>query len=106
LKNNWQIFKISDRGIDFLGYKFFHKFKLLRKTIKIKFIKLINKIKKFYNTMKPCEIINGIMSYYGWLKYGNCMNLRKKYIDDDLMRIINNVCYKNNIKNPLNKIYL
>ena len=104
LKHNWQIFPVDDRSIDFLGYRFFHKFRLLRKSIKIRFIRLIKRIKNFHHIMKPTEIINGLMSYYGWLKYGNCMRLTKKYIDNEIINIVNNVCYKNNLNNPLKKI--
>ena len=38
VKNNYQIFPVEDRGIDFLGYKFYHTHTLLRKSIKKRFI--------------------------------------------------------------------
>lgn len=37
--SNYQIFKIEDRGIDFVGYKHFHTYTLLRKSIKNRFKK-------------------------------------------------------------------
>jgi len=64
IKHNWQIFPTKIRGIDFLGYRFFGKYLLLRKTISKKFIK---KTKKF----------NMFMSYFGWISYGNGYNLLK-----------------------------
>ena len=99
LKNNWQIFPVKN-GVDFLGYRFFHNYMLLRKSIKNKFIRLIKKIKSSYNSMNQFEIINGLMSYYGWLKYGNCLKLITKYIDNEIIDIFDIVCY-NIIKNPL-----
>src|SRR5665811_744673 len=36
VKGNWQIFPVEKRGIDFLGYRFFHDYVLLRKSIKQK----------------------------------------------------------------------
>lgn len=39
LKSNWQIFLVESRGIDFIGYVTFHKYSLLRKKTKKRFIK-------------------------------------------------------------------
>lgn len=55
LKSNYQVFPISTRGIDFVGYKFYHTHILLRKGIKKRFIKMIN----FNNNDKSKA------SYYG-----------------------------------------
>lgn len=68
--SNYQIFPIESRGIDFLGYVSFHTHIILRKRIKLKFIKMIkgNRNKK------------SIVSYNGWLKWGNCINLKNKYL--------------------------
>ena len=46
------------------------------------------------------------MSYYGWLKYGNCLNLTKKYLDNDIKNIFNNVCFENLINDPLKKLII
>ena len=73
IKKNYQIFKIEDRGIDFLGYVIRHKYVLLRKGIKNRLFKKIYKIK---NT----NIIKSISSYNGWLKYCNSFNLKNKVI--------------------------
>jgi len=70
IKPNYQIFPVNKRGIDFLGYKFYHTHVLLRKTIKNNFIKMIK-----YNKNKK-----SIIAYNGWLKHGNCINLKTKYL--------------------------
>lgn len=36
LKSNYQIFPVDVRGIDFVGYRFYHTHVLLRKSIKIR----------------------------------------------------------------------
>ena len=104
LKNNWQVFPVDKRGIDFLGYVFFHDYTLLRKTIKQKFIKTVNRIIKKHNNLTHTEILNSIMSYYGWFKYSNCKNLQNKYFDKQLSFIVKHTCIEQNITNPFKKV--
>jgi retron-type reverse transcriptase len=73
LKSNWQIFPVKSRGIDFLGYKSYHDYILVRKSIKNRFIKMI---KYNYNH-------KSIASYGGWLKWCNSKNLKLKYIRNE-----------------------
>ena len=73
LKSNYQIFPVNKRGIDFIGYRFYHTHILLRKYIKLNFIKMI----KNNNNSKS------IASYKGWLKPANCHNLTTKYIKNE-----------------------
>ena len=101
LKDNWQIFPVDKRGIDFLGYKFFHNYSLLRKSIKNNFIKKIKYINNNWTKMPNSKIINGIMSYYGWLKYANCKNLQNKYIDNNIFWIVKQISKNSDISNPL-----
>lgn len=68
VKNNYQVFPIASRGIDFLGYIFRHNVILLRKRIKIS---LKNKFNK--------KTLN-IPSFHGWLKWCNCYKLNNKYL--------------------------
>jgi len=104
LKENWQVFPIDKRGIDFLGYRFFHGYILLRKSIKKRFVKSINRIIKNYDNLKWTEIVNSIMSYYGWFKYGNCKNLQNKYFNNEICWIMKYICKGQNINNPLRKV--
>ena len=97
LKENWQVFPIDIRGLDFLGYRFFHNYILLRNSIKKRFIKKIRKINKGWENLPHTEIINSIMSYYGWFKYANCKNLQNKYFDQEICWIIKYTCDKANI---------
>lgn len=73
VKENYQIFPVAARGIDFVGYVFFHSHILLRKRIKQNFAR---KLKKNPNT-------NSKASYLGWLKHCNAINLTKKLLPDE-----------------------
>ena len=70
LKSNYQIFPVESRGVDFLGYVFFHTHTKVRKRIKKKFARVVR-----YNPNKK-----SIDSYLGWLKHGNCVNLKNKIL--------------------------
>lgn len=62
VKGTYQVFPIEDRGIDFLGFVHRKDYTLLRKTIKKNYIKNKNKI-----------------THWSWLKHANCINLKRKY---------------------------
>lgn len=100
LKSNFRIFPVSE-GIDFLGYKFFHYFTLVRKSIKMKFRRKVGHIKKNWSNMLPISVLSCVMSYLGWLKYSDSFNLTKKYIDMYIKTIIKKVASMDNIRNPL-----
>lgn len=73
IKNNYQVFPVNKRGIDFVGFKFYHTHILLRKSIKKRFIKMIKYGKNY----------KSIASYYGWLSWCNSINLQRKYLKYD-----------------------
>lgn len=68
VKDNYQVFPVAARGIDFVGYKFYHTHVLLRKTIKKA---CARKLKKNRNP-------STIASYKGWMKHCNSNHLSKK----------------------------
>lgn len=84
----WQVFPISKRGIDFLGFRFFKGYTLLRKRIVRNFKKVIKLIKK--NKLTPHQGYSSIVSYYGWLIHANTYRLRQKYFDLILLTKIYN----------------
>ena len=104
LKNNWQVFPIDKRGIDFLGYRFFHDYTLLRKSTAIRFKRRTNQIKKKHHSLSPINILSGIMSYWGWMKHANCYRLQRKYIDGEIKQIANDICITNKFHNPIGQI--
>lgn len=70
VKANYQVFPVADRGIDFLGYRFFQQHTLIRKSIKKNFIRMV----KYRNNTAS------IASYNGWLSHCNSKNLINKYL--------------------------
>jgi hypothetical protein len=75
-----QIFPIDKRGIDFLGYRSFRDYTLLRTSSAKRFKKKIQYIEKNHHNMTPEHIVSSIMSYSGWIKHADGHNLLKKYI--------------------------
>lgn len=70
VKENYQVFPVAARGIDFVGYVFYHTHTLLRKGIKQRFARMIAKRKNDAS----------IAAYYGWAKHCNSNNLLKKLL--------------------------
>jgi len=103
LKENWQVFPIRSRGIDFLGFKFYHTYTLMRISIKKAYLKRVKSIIKGRNKQSD---INSLMSYYGWIKASNGYNLLRSTITNTVSSNIKILCLKINISNPLGKIYI
>lgn len=66
IKSNYQIFPVEKRGIDFLGYRFFPGFTLVRKRI-------VKEMKRKLASPKS------MASYWGWLKHADSYRLTLKY---------------------------
>lgn len=76
--SQYTIKEIEDRGIDFLGYRCFGHYRLLRKRI-------AKNIKNKYKVIKKkgkvtAKDINSMMSYKGWLDYCDSYRFRNKYL--------------------------
>lgn len=83
LKSNWQIFPTSKRGIDFVGYRVFPDYTLLRKTTAKHFKKKMVKIRKkvqFNNQLMNYSDWCSINSYKGWLLHCDSYHLYTKYV--------------------------
>ncbi|WP_412464234.1 reverse transcriptase domain-containing protein [Flavobacterium mekongense] len=69
IKSNYQVFKICERrGLDFVGYVFWHTHTFMRKSIKQNYARAV-KLKKPKST---------ISAYEGWAKHANSKHLVKK----------------------------
>jgi retron-type reverse transcriptase len=80
LKENYQVFPVAARPVDFLGYVFHYNHTLVRKSIKEAFIRKALKYQK-----KPTAALRrSLASYYGWLVHCNSYNLQTKYLNNDL----------------------
>ena len=78
LKQNWQVFPTFVRGVDFLGYRCFGSYTLLRKSIVKRMIPKLKQMSKF-DTLTPRDK-NVIASYHGWMMWCNSYRLERKYI--------------------------
>lgn len=63
LKPNYQIYKVDDRGLDFIGFVFYHDNILLRKNIKKSIYRKIHKY--ISNKINKDSITKSLKSYYG-----------------------------------------
>ena len=82
IKQNWQVFPSGTRGVDFVGFRHFFGYKLLRKSTCKKFKKKMLQIKKKHengNLLNYSEWCSA-NSYNGWLKWCNSFRLREKYV--------------------------
>lgn len=82
VKGNWQVFPSRVRGIDFVGYRHFGDYILLRKStakkLKRKMRRILVKVKSGQQ-MSYSEWCS-INSYKGWVIWCNGYNLTEKYI--------------------------
>lgn len=73
VKENYQVFPVAARGIDFVGYRFYHTHTLLRKRIKKNFARMVARRRN------PASVA----SYKGWAKHCNARHLLKKLLPDE-----------------------
>jgi retron-type reverse transcriptase len=65
VKDDYQIFPVEARGIDFVGYRFYHTHTLLRKSIKQNFARMLARRRN----------LKSIAGYKGWAKHCDSKNL-------------------------------
>lgn len=89
LKGNYQIFPIAadradrhGRPLDYCGFKFYRRQKLLRKRIKQNLCIALADIKRVGKTMTTKELKQRIAPWLGWCKYSQSKNLLKKILMD------------------------
>ena len=83
MKENWQVFPIDQRGLDFVGYRFWPTHTLVRNPTILR-LKLalhtkrptLNEFPDFYSTR--------IKSFSGWLRYGDTIKLYKNPLSAQL----------------------
>lgn len=102
-----QIYPVDARGIDFLGYRTFRHFRLLRKRSADRFKAKVQEIREHHAEMSAQHIVSSIMSYVGWLEHGDCYNLLRKHVlaDAQLIQIMNEACGQLEHANPIESKY-
>lgn len=86
IKHNFQVFPVDSRGIDFLGYRFFHTHTLLRKSIKQRFCRRVAELNK-KTDIKFESFKQQICSWWGWCKYCDSINLVNKLLKNSAYEI-------------------
>lgn len=78
VKSNWQVFQVDFRGIDFIGYRFFHGRTILRRSLMLKITRKVRRTerKKSWNPHN-CK---SILSYLGWFKHTNNYGMYQKWV--------------------------
>lgn len=107
LNSKTQVYPVDDRGIDFLGYRTFRDYVLLRKRSVKKFKRKLKLIKKHWEELPSQHIISSIMSFVGWVKHCDGYNLLKSHLltDGRLVKIMDRSAQVLGISNPLRDKY-
>ena len=82
MKPNWQVYPVASRGIDFIGFRMFGEYTLLRKSI---CLNLEHRMVEIYDKFLAGEELTfsewcSYNSYTGWLLYCDSYRLEQKYI--------------------------
>lgn len=84
VKKNYQVFPVSKRRVDFLGFQFDSRKIYLRKSIAKKFKRNVSRVRTG-NVENPRSVI---MSYKGWTQTARAFDLWNKHIDNEIKSII------------------
>lgn len=98
LKENHQIFMVRERGLDYLGYRFFCNYILMRKNIAKKFRQVLTA------QISSVKEVSSITSYYGWAMWADSYNFLKKHLYPILPQI-RRACAIAKVKNPFRDFY-
>lgn len=95
VKSNWQIFPVAEnrydrhgRAIDYVGYKFFRRQKLIRKGIKKNLCRTVARLNRRQPQLPPKEYKQRICSWLGWAKHSNSKHLLQTIIPKDYASIL------------------
>jgi len=78
VKENWQVFPIEARGVDFMGYRFWPDKTLVRKKTIERFKERL-KIKRM-TLNEAIRLRHVVGSFYGWLRYADTGRIINKYV--------------------------
>lgn len=84
VKDNWQIFPLKNRHIDYVGWLFTKKHTKLRHSTKKNLAKKAKYFKRNHKAINKDNAKSSIMSYWGQVKYINSKRVWHKYVDNEL----------------------
>lgn len=84
---NFQVFPIAQnrhdrhgRALDFVGYKFFRKQRLMRRSIKRNFCRAVSRFNKRKRPLTDIQYKQAVAPWLGWAKHSNSKHLLKTII--------------------------
>lgn len=87
IKGNYQIFPIAEkrydksgRALDYVGYKFYRKQKLIRKSIKKNFCKTVSRLNRRQKQLDAKAYKQAVAPWLGWAKHSDSKHLLKSII--------------------------
>lgn len=82
IKSNWQIFPIAEsrydkhgRALDYVGYKFYRRQRLMRKSIKQTFCRKVARLNKRFLPISDSDFKREVAPWLGWAKHANSKHL-------------------------------
>ena len=93
LKGNWQVFPVDARGIDFVGFRFFHSHTILRRRNFLRFARQARRVLRMIldGRQIPFHSASGPLSRVGQLKHCDSLDIRQRYFDPIGSKILKDV---------------
>lgn len=108
LKGNWQVFPVDVRGVDFVGYRFYHDHINLRRKNFLKLTRQLRRVnKKIELGKKICfHQASGLLSRLGQLMHCNNYKIRYEYLGAVRMRVLKDAVRQHTISNHFGKVVI
>lgn len=83
LKGNWQVFPVSARAIDFVGFRFFREHTTMRRRNFLRFARQCRRVQRMIDTNSkiPYREAAGLLARAGQLRHCNAHKIRVAYFD-------------------------
>lgn len=83
MKENWQVFPVRSRPVDFVGYRFYRNHTTLRRRNFLRLARQCRRVRKKLDRGQrlPYTVASGLLSRAGQLKHCNGYRVREKYFD-------------------------
>lgn len=83
LKENWQVFPVKSRPIDFVGYRFYRTHTTMRRRNFLRFARQCRLVQRMIDQYRPIPFHTaaGLLSRAGQLRHSDSLGIRKRYFD-------------------------
>ena len=105
MKENWQVFPVKARGIDFVGYRYFKNYTIMRRRNFLRFARQCRRVRRRIEQGRPIDFHTaaGLLSRAGQLKHCDAHGIRVKYIDPIRVKCLKNVVREHSRKKAAEK---